>query len=92
MMRWQVRKAVPFPIEAAQVSIAAWPSPEAGGSEFLVVVARRDIVERYERWSHGAGAHAGLVDLASINVRESRGRGRRAGERTDGRATGCSST
>ncbi len=67
LIRWQVRKAAPFRIEDAQV---AWqPAAElpGGGREFLVSVARRDIVKSYERACEAAGTHAGLVDLASFN-------------------------
>jgi Tfp pilus assembly PilM family ATPase len=67
LIRWQVRKAAPFRIEDAQV---AWqpglPLPD-GGREYLVLVARRDIVHAYERACDTAGVHAGLVDIASFN-------------------------
>ena len=39
-----------------------------GGREFLVTTARRDIIEQYERVCSAAGANAGLVDLASLNL------------------------
>jgi hypothetical protein len=39
-----------------------------GGREFLVTLARRDIIESYERVCAAAGAHAGIVDLASLNL------------------------
>jgi type IV pilus assembly protein PilM len=67
LIRWQVRKAAPFRIEDAQVSWQdAAPLP-GGGREFLVTVARRDVVESYERACDAAGVHAGLVDIASFN-------------------------
>jgi type IV pilus assembly protein PilM len=69
MIRWQVRKAVPFPIEGAQVAYAPSGPPEGtGGREFLVVVMRREVVEGYEAAVQAAGAYPGLVDLASFNV------------------------
>jgi type IV pilus assembly protein PilM len=67
LIRWQVRKAAPFRIEDAQV---AWQDASAvpgGGREYLVTVARRDVVEGYERVCEAAGVHAGLVDIASFN-------------------------
>ena len=68
LIRWQVRKAVPFRIEDAQVAWSpALPLP-GGGREFLVTVARRDIVESYERACEAAGLHTGIVDLATFNV------------------------
>jgi type IV pilus assembly protein PilM len=68
MVRWQVRKAVPFPIENAQVGFAPANDVETGGREFVVVVMRRDVVERYEAVVQDANALVGVVDLASFNV------------------------
>jgi type IV pilus assembly protein PilM len=62
LIRWQVRKAVPFPIESAQVSWQRGPA-----NEFLVTVARRDIVEEYEALCARAGLQAGIVDIATFN-------------------------
>jgi Tfp pilus assembly PilM family ATPase len=68
LVRWQVRKAVPFRMEDAQVAwVPGIPLP-GGGREFVVTVARRDILESYERACEAAGAHAGIVDLASVNL------------------------
>jgi Tfp pilus assembly PilM family ATPase len=68
LIRWQVRKAAPFKPEDAQISwMPAAPLPD-GGREFLVTLARRDIVESFERVCAGAGADAGVVDLASLNL------------------------
>ena len=67
LIRWQMRKAAPFPIEEAQVSYA--PGLRADdGQEFLVSVARRDVVAEYEGVCAEAGAHAGLVDISTFNV------------------------
>jgi type IV pilus assembly protein PilM len=67
LIRWQVRKAAPFRIEDAQVAWQPGTELPGGGREFLVTVARRDIVTSYERACEAAGTHAGLVDLASFN-------------------------
>jgi Tfp pilus assembly PilM family ATPase len=67
LVRWQVKKTTPFPTEDAQVSyVPGIHSPE--GQEFLVSVARRDIVEEYEGLCAAAGATAGIVDLATFNI------------------------
>lgn len=67
LVRWQVRKSAPFPIEDAQVSYTpGLHAPE--GQEFVVSVARRDVVREYESLCAAAGAHAGLVDLATFSV------------------------
>ena len=68
LIRWQVRKAAPFRIEDAQVAWQPGIAVPGGGREFLVTVARRDIVSSYERACETAGSHAGLVDLASFNL------------------------
>ena len=67
LVRWQVRKTAPFPIEDAQVSFVSGLRAE-DGQEFLVSLARRDVVQEYEALCAEAGAHAGIVDLATINV------------------------
>ena len=67
LVRWQVRKTAPFPIEQAQVSYQ--PGLHAAdGQEFIVSLARRDVIEEYETLCAEAGAHAGLVDLSTFNV------------------------
>ena len=67
LVRWQVRKAAPFPIEEAQVSYApAIKAPD--GQEFIVSVAKRSVVEEYEGLCAEAGAHAGIVDISTFSV------------------------
>ena len=79
LVRWQVRKTAPFPIEDAQVSfvpgITVAPGHDrhdvaagSAGQEFIVALARRAIIEDYEAICAEAGVHAGLVDLATFNV------------------------
>lgn len=67
LIRWQMRKAAPFAVEDAQVSWHAGAPLPGGGREYLVSIARRDIVRSYERVCEAAGVHAGLVDIASVN-------------------------
>jgi Tfp pilus assembly PilM family ATPase len=67
LIRWQVRKAAPFPLEDAQVSFTE-AGVVSGGREFLVAVAKRDVVTEYEALLAAAGAHAGVVDLSTFNV------------------------
>jgi hypothetical protein len=67
LIRWQVRKAAPFPIDEAQVTYTPGVRHDAG-TEFLVAVARRDVVREYETLCEEAGMHAGLVDLATLGV------------------------
>jgi Tfp pilus assembly PilM family ATPase len=67
LIRWQVRKAAPFPIEDAQVSFDR-AGEVSGGHEFIVSVAKRAIVEEYEQVLTSQGAQAGIVDLSTFNV------------------------
>lgn len=67
LIRWQVKKTTPFPLEEAV--LACTPGLSAPGAhEFVVTVARRDVVAQYEQACALAGAHAGVVDLATFNV------------------------
>ena len=68
LVRWQVRKTAPFRIEDARVSYTPGAATPDGGREFIVCLARRDIVAEYEGACAAAGAQAGLVDLATFNV------------------------
>jgi hypothetical protein len=68
LLRWQMRKAVPFRIEEAQVSWVDGAGMEGGGREYVVLASRRDIVESYERVCEAAGVHAGIVDITSFNL------------------------
>lgn len=67
LVRLQLRKALPFPVEQAQVSIVPGHGSDEG-QEFLVVAARADVIEAYEAVCAAAGLHAGTVDLATLNV------------------------
>jgi len=67
LVRWQVRKTAPFAIEDAQVSYVAGLRAD-DGQEFIVSLARRDVIQEYEQLCAEAGAQAGLVDLATFNV------------------------
>ena len=67
LVRWQVRKTAPFPLEEAQVSYV--PGLKAAdGQEFIVSLAKQSVIEEYETLCADAGAHAGIVDLATFNV------------------------
>jgi len=67
LVRWQVRKSVPFPIEQSQVSWTPGVT-DAGGTDYIVTVARQDIVQDYEEAVAAAGVQVGLVDLATFNL------------------------
>jgi hypothetical protein len=68
LVRWQIRKSIPFRVEDAQVSWTDAADIQGGGREFLVLASRRDIVESYERACDAASVHAGIVDITSLNL------------------------
>lgn len=68
LIRWQMRKAAPFKPEDAQISWVPAAPIAGGGREYLVTLGRRDIIESYMTACADAGAAAGLVDLASLNL------------------------
>jgi type IV pilus assembly protein PilM len=68
LVRWQVKKASPFPIEEAVVTWTPAARNADGSAEFLVVTARRDIVAEYEAVCDQAKVYAGLVDLATLSI------------------------
>ena len=67
LIRWQIKKTTPFPLEEAVVAATAGATT-AGAHEFVVSVARRDVVAQYEAACAAAGCRAGVVDLATFNV------------------------
>lgn len=68
LITWQVRKAAPFRIEDAQMAFIAGAPHGERGRTFIVTLARRDIIRQYEDVCAAAGAHAGVVDIASFNL------------------------
>ena len=82
LVRWQVRKAAPFPIDEAQVSYDAGLKT-AEGQEFIVSLARRAVIEEYEGLCAEAGAQAGIVDISTFSVINAvlAGRSERAADR-----------
>jgi Tfp pilus assembly PilM family ATPase len=67
LLKWQLRKSTPFPIDEARLDHVLG-HVDASGSTFAVVVARRDVIAQYEAVTSAVGVHAGIVDLASFNV------------------------
>jgi Tfp pilus assembly PilM family ATPase len=68
IVKWQVRKTSPFPMEQAVLSISPGARGADGANEFVVAVSRADVIHQYEQACLMAGAHAGLVDLSTFGV------------------------
>lgn len=68
IVRWQVRKTAPFPIEQAVLSVSPGARDADGAGEFVVALSRADVIHQYEQACLMAGVHAGLVDLSTFGV------------------------
>jgi Tfp pilus assembly PilM family ATPase len=68
LVRWQIRKSAPFPVDDAVVSAVPGAKNAQGGQEFVVVLARREMIREYEAVCDAAGMHAGLIDLATFGL------------------------
>ena len=68
LIRWQVKKSAPFPIEEASLTWTPGSQAIEGGHEFVVALARQDVIREYESACESAGLHAGLVDLSTFSV------------------------
>ncbi|HUE90385.1 MAG TPA: pilus assembly protein PilM [Vicinamibacterales bacterium] len=68
LVRWQVRKSAPFPLDQAVISFTPGITPEEGGQEFVVTTARADVIEQYEQACVQARVHAGLIDIATFSI------------------------
>jgi Tfp pilus assembly PilM family ATPase len=63
MIRFRLRKAVPFEVKDARV---AWVQPRAAGGMVLVGLIHRPVVEAYEEACRAVGLEPGLVELAGL--------------------------
>lgn len=68
LVRWQARKASPFPVEDASLSYTPGARTADGGGELVVVLARREAVREYERVCEEHAVEAGLVDLETLSI------------------------
>jgi Tfp pilus assembly PilM family ATPase len=68
LVRWQIKKSAPFPLDQAVVSFTPGVRYPDGSQEFIVAAARQDVIEQYEQACVAAGAYAGLVDLATFSL------------------------
>jgi type IV pilus assembly protein PilM len=68
LIRWQMKKAAPFPVEDACLTFAPARGNGHGEGDYLVALARREAIREYESLAESIGAHAGLVDLSTLSV------------------------
>jgi type IV pilus assembly protein PilM len=67
LIRFKMRRAVPFRMSDAAMSYQILPA-EGPATAVLVALVRRELVELYERALEALGARPGLVDLATPNL------------------------
>jgi Tfp pilus assembly PilM family ATPase len=66
LVRWQLRKAAPFPVDEASVTYSPALTTDGGGREFVVELARRETIREYEAVCEEANVYAGIVDTATL--------------------------
>jgi type IV pilus assembly protein PilM len=69
LVRFRMKKSVPFDVEAAALSFHA-TSGGKGHTEVVVVLAALEIVSRYEAAFRASGLHPGYVTTAAIAMSE----------------------
>ena len=67
LIRWNLKKSVPFSVDDAVLSYVPAAS-DAGTTTLAAVISRRDVIAEYESVADAIGAHAGVVDIASFNI------------------------
>lgn len=69
VIRWKLRKAVPFKVEDAHIDYQMFPSPTDGGSHLChAVLILRPVLDSYEDLMTDLGLHAGLLDLSTFSI------------------------
>lgn len=67
VVRFKLRRSVPFRLEEAVISYQILPA-EGRGMSILVTLMQRAVVEQYEKILMEVGARPGLVDLCTPNL------------------------
>ncbi len=76
LVRFRVKKSVPFDVDSAAVSYHVQPATDGGKIEVIAAVSSLEIVARYESAFRAAGFQPGLVTtsaLAALNLMPSSG-------------------
>jgi type IV pilus assembly protein PilM len=71
LVRFRVKKTIPFDIESASVSYHVQPATGKGKVDVLAVTVALDVIARYEALFRTAGFHPGIVTtsaLAALNL------------------------
>ncbi len=70
LLRWRLKKSVPFDVEDTVVSYLRQPSPPGvtEGVEMLAAVARRNVVRQYEEIAEACGLAPGVVLSSTLSA------------------------
>ncbi|HET6372861.1 MAG TPA: hypothetical protein VFG76_06115 [Candidatus Polarisedimenticolia bacterium] len=68
LVKWKMRKAVPFKVEEAALDYQILPSNGHKGFTLLTVLMPGSIIEEQESIFQAHGIHAGLIDLSSFSL------------------------
>src|SRR5205085_7061151 len=67
-IRWKLKKTVPFEVETAQIAFTVTTPPSANhkGTELMVTLSPRNVIEEYENVMESLGFEAGYVVPSSV--------------------------
>jgi Tfp pilus assembly PilM family ATPase len=69
MIRWKLKKTVPFRVEEAHVDYQLFPSPGEDGSwTCLTTLVQQAVLEQYEVLFRDLDLHLGLIDLSTFTL------------------------
>jgi len=69
LVRWKLRKTVPFRVEDAHIDYQVFAAPGDGkGFTCLATVVLQSILDQYEELFRALGLHPGLIDLSTFNL------------------------
>ena len=67
MIRWKLRKAVPFRIEDAHIDYQIFTAPnDSGAFTCLATLMQQSVLDQYEKLFRDLDLHAGLIDLSTF--------------------------
>lgn len=70
LVKFRMKKNVPFDVESAAISYFAQPNKGSKRLDVVVVVSALEIVARYEAPFRAAGLHPGIVTTSAISMTE----------------------
>lgn len=65
LLRFRLKKSLPFDIDKARMAFQSMPGP---GASFLTGVMYDDVVSQYEAFFEGMGFHVGVIEVASLSL------------------------